>query len=155
MKTKFNIDRVKICLQQPDGLYNTLYDVLQSSFDNKAHYDGFFLLAKDKQDVNDKDITVSLFVEDNPPYELGKFVFNNSKKYGSLCYFTYATKCLYETSSVVNEGDDNVKYNYFNYPFYAFIQLGLIFNSVTSIEIACDTEVNIINKIRFAVSKPE
>lgn len=157
MKTKINIDRVRICLQQPADFFDYLYGLFQKSPDKKVHYDGFFLMAADNVQVNDKDITVTLYLEDNSPIELGKFVFNKSQKYGSMCFFTYATKCLYETSAVVNEGEDKgiVKYNYFNYPFFVFSQLGLVFNSITSIEIACDTEVNIINKIQYAVSKPE
>lgn len=157
MKTKFNIDRVRICLQQPADFFDYLYGLFQKSPDKKVHYDGFFLSAADNEQVNDKDITVTLYLEDITPIELGKFVFNKSQKYGSMCFYTYATKCLYQTVGMVYEGDDKgmVKYNFFSFPFFVFNQLGLEFNSVTSIEIACDTTASIINKIRYAVAHPE
>lgn len=156
MKTKFNIDRVKICLKQPADFYERLYNSFYESH-GTVHYDGFYLMVSNSDSINDKEITASVFVNEYPPVELGTFTFNQSKKYGSMCFFTYATKCLYETLAVVNEGEDKgiVKYNYFNYPFFVFRHLGLVFNSITSMEIACDTEVNIINKIRYAVSHPE
>ena len=157
MKTIFNIDRVRICLQQPENFYDYLYNAYHNSPRSEIHYDGFFLSFESDDVVNDKDITAKLLIEGNTPVELGTFTFNKSKKYGSKCFFSYATKCLYDTAGFVYEGKDKgaVKYNYFSYPFYAFSRLGLVFNNVTSIEIACDTEASVISRIQYAVGKPD
>lgn len=154
-KTIFNIDRIKVCLLQPENFYITLHNDLAKSVDGKVYYDGFYLSACTAAQVNDKDITVKLFLIDKAPVELGTFVFNQSKKYGRKCFFTYNTKCLYDTAGYVYEGTGMKKYNYFNYPFLVFSHLGLSFNNVTSIEIAVDTEHKIINRIQYAVSHPE
>ena len=47
------------------------------------------------------------------------------------------------------------KYNYFVFPFGVFDDLGLVFNNVSSLEIACDTEAGVIRRIQYAVSHPE
>lgn len=155
MRVKFNVDRIRICLKQPENFYESLYNDLKI-FPRK-YYDGFYLSRDDSNDVNDKDITASLFIDSNPSIELGKFTFNKSNKFGTKCFFSYATKCLYEAANTVYEGKQKgwVKYNYFSYPFYAFNELGLVFNNVTHLEVAADTDSNIINKIRYAISHPE
>lgn len=157
MKTIFNIDKVRICLQQPEYFYDNLYNAYHNSPNSVIDYDGFYLAFDSEDNVNDKDITAKLFLEDKPPVELGTFTFNKSKKYGSKCFFSYATKSLYEAVNYVYEGKDKcvTKYNYFTYPFFAFDSLGLIFNNVTSIEIACDTEASVISRIQYAVGKPD
>lgn len=157
MKTIFNIDKVRICLQQPENFYDNLYNAYHNSVNRVIDYDGFFLTFESEEHVNDKDITAKLLLEDNPAVELGTFTFNKSKKYGSKCFFSYATKSLYEAANYVYEGKDKgfTKYNYFTYPFFAFNRLGLIFNNVTSIEIACDTEASVISRIQYAVGKPD
>ena len=154
MKTIFNLDKVKICLLQPEGFYDNPYNAYHNSSKGQIHYDGFFLQFDNADQVNDKDITARLFVKDNP-IELGTFKFNKSQKYGSKCFFSYATKSLYAPSNYIFEKDGITKYNYFSYPFYAFDRLGLKFNNVSSIEIACDTEASVIRRIQYAVSKPE
>lgn len=119
-------------------------------------FDGFFLSFEKEDNVNDKDITASLFIDDKNPIELGSFVFNKSKKYGSKCFFTYNTNSLYSVAGYVPQANKEAEhYNYFNFPFYAFEQLGLLFNNVTYLEIACDTEASIINRIRYAVGRPK
>lgn len=157
MKTIFNIDKVRICLLQPENFYDYLYNAYHNSPHSVIDFDGFYLSFESAEVVNDKDITAKMFLENKPPVELGTFIFNKSKKYGSKCFFSFATKSLYETANYVYEGKDKgiAKYNYFSYPFYAFSQLGLVFNNITSIEIACDTEASVISRIQYAVGKPE
>lgn len=157
MKTKINIDKIRVCLQQPEDFYENLYHDLEESSDKKLYYEGFFLSVTDDEQVNDKDITATLYLLEEQPVELGKFTFNKSHKYGTKCFFSYATKCLYATAGYIPLGENKgvERYNYFSYPFQVFWRLGLVFNNVTSVEIACDTEANIINRIQYAVSRPE
>ena len=83
MKTIFNLDKVKICLLQPENLYDTLYHTYHNSIAKEIHYDGFYLSFECDEKVNDKDITARLLVDDRPPVEIRTFTFNKSKKYGS------------------------------------------------------------------------
>lgn len=152
-KIIFNIDRVKICLLQPDGFFDAYKEKLKSENLKQSFEDGFSLVAHDEKDVNDKDITVRLYLNNSPDILLGTFIFNQSKKYGNKCFFTYNTKLMYEIANRVADGDyKNTNYNFFSFPFYVFGYLGLTFNNVTNIEIACDTNVDIINRIRQMVS---
>ena len=151
MKTIFNLDKVRICLLQPENFFDSLYNAYHSAPKREIHYDGFFLSFESPEKVNDKDITAQLHIEDTPPTMLGTFTFNKSEKYGSKCFFTYDTKALYQTTYVI----DGTKYNYFSFPFYAFQTLGLTFNNVTSMEIACDTEASVISRINYAVGQPD
>ena len=161
MKTKINIDKIRVCLQQPEHFYDNLYDDLNKSTTGELFYDGFYLSVKAEEQVNDKDITAKLYLMNGTAnhkddIELGTFTFNRSRKYGTKCFFAYATKCLYQTAGFTPLGKDGFeKYNYFNYPFLVFWRLGLTFVSVTSVEIACDTEASAINRIQYAVSHPE
>lgn len=155
MKMIFNLDKVRICLQQPENFYDYLYNTYYNSNQNEIRFDGFFLSFDDKQSVNDKDITAHLFLADDTPIELGVFTFNKSQKYGSKCFFSYATNVLYAIDNVYIFKGKREQYNYFNYPFAVFSQLGLTFNNVTSLEVACDTDTNVIAKIQAAVSKSD
>ena len=155
MKTVFNIDKVRICLLQPDGFYDNLFQSFQDNPNKRIQYDGFYLSFGEDKDVNDKDITAKLYLTDTSPRDLGTFTFNKSQKYGSKCFFSFSTKSLYESVLTVREIDGFTKYNYFSFPFYAFGRLGLTFNNVTSVEIACDTEASVISRIRYAVGNPD
>lgn len=155
MKMIFNLDKVRICLQQPENFYDYLYNTYHNSNQNEIRFDGFYLSFDDEQSVNDKDITAHLFLVDDNPVELGVFTFNKSQKYGSKCFFSYSTKALYEIDNVYTFKDKREQYNYFNYPFAVFSQLGLTFNNVTSVEIACDTDTNVVAKIQSAVGKTD
>lgn len=155
MKTIFNLDKIRVCLQQPENFYDYLYRTFHDNQQKEIHYDGFYLSYEDEDSVNDKDITAKLFLVDTTPVELGIFTFNKSKKYGSKCFFSYSTKVLYMVDNVYTFKGKLVQYNYFNYPFEVFSKLGLTFNNVTTLEIACDTEASIINRIQYAVSKPD
>lgn len=158
MKTIFNIDKVKVCLIQPEGFFEKLHEAVITTDEGNTviNYDGFSLFIKGDESANDKDITAKLMTIEEEPFELGTFTFNKSAKYGTKCFFNFSTKAMYATSGRVYEVDGQFeKYNYFNYPFYAFERLGLEFNNVTSLEIACDTEASVISKIQYAVSKPD
>lgn len=159
MKTIINIDKVRICLLQPESFYESLYAKYHNSPNKEVRYDsyGFYLSFENDDKVNDKDITAKLFLIDDTPIELGTFVFNKSAKYGTKCFFSFNTKALYSVAGKTYEGRENgfSQYNFFVFPFNVFENLGLEFHNVTSLEIACDTEASIINRIQYAVGKPE
>ena len=156
-KTKFNLDKVRVCLLQPEGLFENLTNAFNESRNKAIEFNGFYLSYDNDNDVNDKDITAKLFLIDKPPVHLGTFVFNKSQKYGTKCFFQYATKSLYDAAHHVYEGKEKgiTNYSYFTYPTFAFEALNLTFNNVTSIEIACDTEASVISRINFALKRAD
>lgn len=145
-----------VCLQQTKGFFKNLkeqFDSIPEGEEKVIHYDGYYLSSK-TENVNDKDITAELFL--GGAVKLGCFVFNNSEKFKGKCFFVYETKSLYEVSGYAFDGDGGrVKVNYFSYPFNVFDDLGLQFNNVTSIEIACDTESSVFSRIQYMVSHPD
>ena len=180
MKTLFNLDRVRICLLQPEGFYEALYYQYHGTpvdgtsedstpkdstpKDGVLRYDGYYLSFADKEHVNDIDIIAKLFLDVKPAVELGTFTFNRSRKYRSKygskcffkCFFEFATKSLYDVAGYQMGGHGQAqKYNYFVFPFSVFDDLGLVFNNVSSVEIACDTEASVISRILYAVGHPE
>ena len=164
-KVVCNIDKMTICLMQPRNFFVPFKKSMQAMKDQyyKLYYDnGAFYLAVEKEtDLEENTITTHLYVEDidNPDtyIKLGIFVFNNSKRYDRKCFFSYETKTLYQTSFKYRDEKHNIasKHNYFIFPFYVFDRLGLTFNNVTRIEIALDTDYNIINAIKNAISDYE
>ena len=165
MKTLFSIDRIKVCLFQPEGFFDKLhqlYHLVPGRERKVINYDGYYLSFEKSEDVNDKDITAGLFL--GGAVKLGCFTFNKSDKYRDKksdkyrdkCFFVFETKSLYEVSGYTFDKDGGrVKVNYFSYPFNVFDDLGLQFNNVTSIEIACDTEARVYGGIQYAVSHPD
>lgn len=145
---KYNLDRVKICLLQPENFFMELTKTIKENEGTKAiSYKGFSLTIIDD---NDKDIKANLSTDYYHNTVLGSFIFNNSAKYGTKCFFTFSTKAMYE--NCVPEEIGEKKYNCFNYPFYVFDALGLRFNNVSYLEIACDTDTSVIKKIQYVVS---
>ena len=160
MKEIYNIDKLKICLNQGEGFFENLYNEASNTSETKTEIIieykkyGFYLVIY-KELLNDKDITAKLFLIQESPFELGTFVFNKSVKYGSKCFFSYSSMSLYECSCIYQVKDKQRKFNYFCYPFEVFKVLNLKFNNVTCLEVALDTDSSIIPKIQYAVNHPD
>lgn len=69
MKTIFNIDKVRVCLLQPENFYDNLYKQYHNSPYKRIQYDGYYLDFNKDDDVNDKDITAKLFLVVETPIE--------------------------------------------------------------------------------------
>lgn len=134
-KLQINIDKLKVCYKQPEGLFQEFYTKYEVTsfidrFDYKLHL------------INKEDDLLILDVILNDNSLLGTLNLNNSKKYEGLCFFSFANKPLYTPLSMVN----NEKHNFI--PCIDFIadDLGLEFNTITRAEIAVDTINNLIYK---------
>lgn len=156
---KINLDRVRICLTCPDSFFDKLFSNFCVLKKDSIEFDGFTLSNNDSEENNRNSITARLFLEEGKllPTKLGDCEFRRSRMNGIKCFFTYNTSLLYETDTYTYSiRNKNVqKYNYFIYPLLAFEVMGLKFNNVTSVELAADTDSNVIHKINYAVGKTE
>lgn len=142
MKQRYNIDKLKICYRQPTDLFTQLSDI---KLDSLLYRDGYELyIIPNNEEDNPSTITVNLLINSNL---IGHFVFNNSKKYEGFCFFSFENKALYDCLTTL-KGE---KYNSIELLEYVSDDLGLTFNNITEIEIACDTVTNIMAKVRKSI----
>ena len=144
-KWKINVDKLKICYNQPAELWQYL-----SKFNNDdiINYDCFQIHIIDDgrgKDNNDKPCTkIKANVLLDEGVLLGKFEFNNSAKYAGKCFFEYDNKALY-TIAGCNMGK---KYNHIITLDFVEQQLNLTKNNITCVEVALDVNFNIIHVIQ-------
>lgn len=145
IKWNLNIDKLKICYNQPTELWQDLEKYNTNDFVN---YDCFSLQIIDDgrgKEINDKPRTkIKARVLLDEGIELGSFTFNNSNKYCGKCFFEFTNKSFY-TIAGYNFGK---KYNHLISLDYVEQQLNLTKNNITCIEIACDVNFNVIHIIQ-------
>ena len=144
-----NIDKLRVCLNVPDGLYEHLKDH-SSYLDEQKHriYDDgeFYLRFIDEDEHN---MTALVHIRDTDGDQLlGTFEFHNTSKYIGKTFFTFENKVLYKSLIKLNDGE---QHNYICIALYIFDYLGLTFNNITELELALDTPFNYIRKIRSLI----
>lgn len=151
MRTKisFNVDKLRLCYRQPDGLLDWLANCRTNDYLQRDSYklhivdDG--LSESERDDVSPQHIIANVILDDSRL--LGTFQFNFSMKYKGLCFFDFDNKALYEKESF-GEGE---KHNILPYIDYVTDDLGLTINSLTRLELACDVNNNVLSRIRRMV----
>lgn len=143
-KWKINVDKLKICYNQPAELWQYLS---KFNTDDIINYDCFALHILDdgRGKENDKPrVKIKANVLLDEGLVLGKFEFNNSSKYEGKCFFAFDNKALY-TIAGCNMGK---KYNHIITLDFIEQQLNLIKNNLTLVEVALDVNFNVIHKIQ-------
>lgn len=131
-QVKFRIDKLRLCYRQPQGLYEEASKMI-----GKTISKGYFYLYVIQSD--DQHLTLNVVAGDN---ELGKLMLNSSKQCEGLCFFKFMNRALYSPNSISQwETIANT--------------LGLQYNNVTELEIACDSSINIHAKVRKAIKHHE
>ena len=145
IKWNFNIDKLKLCYNQPEELWQYLTKFNTNDF---IYYDCFKLQVVDDgrgKEINNKPrtkIKCNVILNENNLL-LGKFEFNNSAKYAGKCFFSFDNRALY-TVAGYNMGQ---KYSHLITIDFVEQQLKLQKNNITCIEIACDVNFNVVNII--------
>lgn len=147
---KFNIDKLKVCYVQPKELFKEYTGYKQGQIIYRDDYDLYII-----PDDDDRHIRLSVSVGG---VKLGILTLNNTKQCEGLCffkfenracYFNFDQKALYEFLSMdVATGQ---RYNLINVWESIADDLGLVFNNITELEIACDTNFNLGAKVRKMV----
>lgn len=147
IKASVNIDKLKVCMMQPDGLFEQMYNIEQ----DYVPFDGFVLKFVEK-DIDAIVCKVLLNEVDQAEILLGTLVFNNTCKYAGRAFFEFENSALY-TIEFVDAGDN--KYNKIAHLYYIMEVLGLELNNITQLDLARDSNINFIKKITKAVKDYE
>lgn len=150
IKTMFSVDKLKLCYRQQSGAtFGYLADCLnlnaEKSEINNAIDRGDYCLNLIDHSNNEEEataITISTtFYMDGERHKLGTF---DLKKGSQYCFFTFENKALYTPFIYVNGN----KYNCVNFVEYISDDLGLIFNNITTVEVAKDSTRNYVTAVQ-------
>ena len=155
-KINFNIDKLRLCYKQPDGLFEAMvkYDkdeyIDYGDFKLKIIDNGKGLKYNEKPSIK---VIIQVIVPDGNKYvSLGQLTLHNSAKYEGYCFFSYENKELYNCLNIGYHGD---KHNSICYMSYIANVLHLSLNNITEIEIAADCNVCPISQIRKKIRNYE
>lgn len=144
IKASVNIDKLKVCLLQPDGLFERIY----KEEPDYIVYNGFSLK---RIECNTDTIVCNVLLDEAKQTEqilLGHLTLNNTCKYAGKAFFEFENSALYTVEGIDASGN---KYNKISYLYYVIETLGMELNNLTQLDLALDSNINFIRKIIKAV----
>lgn len=151
---KISIDRLKLCYRHNHELFDYLISEfnLNGKSENERTIDfyDFLLVLLDHEEEDDKTVKMIVaadFFMDGEMHRLGNFEFSVVGMYRQYCFFEFTNKSLYTPFSVMNGNKSNVMC----FIDYIADTLHLEFNNVTLAELAFDSNVNIIARLRKTI----
>lgn len=149
-KTKWavSVDKLKVCLLQPQSTFGYIRDhTSYTTIDGMRvlDEDGYKLVAVEE---DDNAMTAALDVmDDSGEYlRLGTFQLNGAgSKYQGRAFFSFENSSLYTVFGVTADG---AKANWVDMLLPIAEDMGMAFNNVTEVEVALDSTVNIIYRMR-------
>lgn len=145
-KWAVNIDKLRVCLNMPENLYEYLHEHY-SRYDELSKYrildeDDFNLVFIEEDETA---MTAVLNVKDIEGYfRLGTFTFSNNAKYDGKAFFSFENSALYR---IYTRQLNSAPQNHICDLLYVINYYGMTFNNITEIELAFDSNYNYINKI--------
>ena len=143
-KYKLNIDYLKLCYRQPDGIFDAIAGTLGDIF----YGDGYELR------ITERDISILraevLIQHDGELMSLGTLMLNNGSRFMGKAFFEYSNRAFYETSTMFPD-----KANYIPYFDYIAGDLGLEYNNCTRVDIALDTNINVLARVKKNIRNHE
>ena len=149
-KTAYNIDKLKICYRVSADTFSCIAKSCNlNAADNEAMNTiidrGDYALHLINHSSNDNEVTAITmsvtFFMDEEQRKLGTF---DLKKGSQYCFFGFENKALYTPFIYVNGN----KYNCVNFVEYISDDLGLIFNNISTLEIARDSTRNYVTAVQ-------
>lgn len=137
---KMNIDKLKICYRQPEGLFAEYAEFVQQQTICKNDYE--FLITEN----DDQHITMNVICGG---IELGTLVLNNTQRYEGFCFFKFANKSLYECLTI--DPSNWQRYNFIGVWEQISHDMGLIYNNITELEVCLDFNFNTTAQLRKLV----
>ena len=143
-----SVDKLRVCLSQPQEIFDHIRD--HTSY---ATIDGMRVLEEDGYKLvvvegDETAMTVALDVMDagGEFLRLGIFQLNGAgSKYQGRAFFCFENSALYDVFGVTA---DRKKANWVDMLLPIAEDMGMAFNNVTEVEVALDTDVNIIYRLR-------
>lgn len=143
-RNNYNIDLLRLCFKQPEGLFEGLSETKPNT---KIPREGYYLyiLRDEENESEEKPTSIMCNLISDDGVEIGTMVFNGSNsKYGRLCFFRFCNKALYDVVSYDYQGN---KSNLMACIDYIADDLNLEFVSITELHIANDCNSNKIAKL--------
>lgn len=154
-KWAVSVDKLKVCLTQPQETFDYIRDHTSYTTIDRMRVldeDGYKLVVIEE---NETTMTVALDVmDDTGEYlRLGTFQFNGiGGRYQGRAFFSFENSSLYTVFGVTADGS---KANWVDMLLPICGGFGLAFNNITQIEVALDTETNIIYRLRKLIKDVE
>ena len=148
IKASVNIDKLKVCLIQPEGLFERIYK-------HEQDYIVFNGFALKRIECNTNTIVCNVLLDEVGQTEqilLGSLVLNNTHKYSGKAFFEFENSALYTVEGIDAGGN---KYSKIMNLYYVAEVLGMELNNVTQVDLALDSNINFIRKITQAIKSYE
>lgn len=148
MKTKseLNIDYLKLCYRQPEGLFQEIAST-EGNMVYRLNYD-LLIIERDELRI----LTRVLIPGMGEPWALGTLTLNNGGAFGSRAFFEFQNRSLYE---VLSWQPGQRPSNFIGLMEYVAEDLGLEINNCTRIDIALDTTSNVLARLRKRIRNTE
>ena len=144
-KYKLNIDYLKLCYRQPEGLF----EAIDNDTNNYIYGDGYNLLVIEKDDT--RVLAKVLVPDENGPWSLGTVTLNKGGAFQGKAFFEFDNRALYEVFTYANRRPCN----YIGCLEYITDDLGLEYNNLTKMDIALDTNVNVMARMKKRIRNHE
>ena len=151
-RAQINIDKLKVCFRANEYLTNTLIDEFnlngnrdRSETDHIIEFPDFRLVCVDN---NDDKMSVAIdILMDDKRHRLGCYEFSLNGKYKPYTFFTAENRALYtdflpwlpHKNSIIGLLED------------ISASIGLYVNNITCVELALDTNLNILQSVKRAI----
>ena len=148
IKVSVNIDKLKVCLIQPEGLFERIYK-------HEQDYIVFNGFALKRIECDTDTIVCNVLLDEVGQTEqilLGHLTLNNTCKYGGKAFFEFENSALYTVEGIDASGN---KYNKISYLYYVIETLGMELNNLTQLDLALDSNINFIKKLIKAIKNYE
>lgn len=147
VKSEFNIDYLKLCYRQPEGLFQEIIASTQVNMVYRQSYD-LLIIEQDEQRI----LAHVLIPGMGEPWSLGTLTLNNGGAFGGKAFFEYQNRSLYEVLSWLPGQRPS---NLIGLMEHVAEDLGLVFNNCTRIDIALDTTLNVLARMRKRIRNTE
>lgn len=145
-KSEFNIDYLKLCYRQPEGLFQEIAST-EGNMVYRLNYD-LLIIERDELRILAKVLIPGM----GEPWALGTLTLNNGGAFGSRAFFEFQNRSLYE---VLSWQPGQPPSNFIGLMEYVAEDLGLEFNNCTRIDIALDTTINVLARLRKRIRNAE
>ena len=157
VKEQINIDKLKICFRSNEYLIDKLISEFnlnnnwESSVDDHVYYLADYRLVYVDGDEDRMTVALDIPWEQEEWHRMGHFIFTLNGKYAPYTFFEYENKALYTPFYTWAIPKNSIA----SMVEYVGQDLGLQFNNITTVELALDTNQNILASIRRAIRNHE
>lgn len=156
-KTKWavSVDKLKVCLSQPQEEFNYIHEYTSypTAEGKRVIDEDTYKLIIVEEDELTMSVALDVLSDGGEFMRLGTFQLNGTgSRYQGRAFFSFENSSLYTVFGVTADGK---KANWVDILLPICDDLGLAFNNITELEVALDTEANIIYRLRKLIKDVE